>query len=334
MDIKKIVAVAAALCVSLGVSGLLAPEVVAADDLYEMSEPYKAGEYYENLKDVSLGGDQAIDVVAIALSQLTYHEGDGDGDLGGDNKNGSRDFVEYNVMFGKLDNGQGNGVSYGYSWCASFATWCLRQAGVSEEQSGQSSAATYRSCWQWRRACIEKEIYREKQGYAPKTGDIIFFKDVDDPSIKVDSSHVGIVLFSDEDEVYTVEGNTNTKLGSPAVGDCVAVKVYPLDSKYIVGYGLPKYENTEGKFLWGWEDISSGALEIKDLDELFEAAKKGGQIRPVWKDEPMKIAPTVEIIGAVVVSVGLVALVTALSVAVFVKKSNNGQKKKPSENQE
>ena len=332
MDIKKIAAVAAALCISLGISGLLAPDVQAIGDLYEMSEAYKTGKYYENLKDVSFGGDQAIDVVAVALSQIGYHEGDSDNDFDGAIDTGSRDFVEYNLMFGKLDNGQGNGVSYGYSWCASFATWCLRHAGVSEEQSGQTRPATYRSCWQWRKACVESGIYREKQGHQPQMGDIIFFKDVDDASIKVDSSHVGIVLFSDENNVYTVEGNANAKLGSPAVGDCVAVKSYPLDSKYIVGYALPKYENTEEKHFWGWQDVYENSWKITSLDKLFDSAKSGAQIRPVWRDVPLETVSVLELVGVILVIGGFSAGVAVLLINIFGKKLTN-PKNKP-QNQE
>ncbi len=327
MDIKKIAAAVAALCISLGISGLLAPDAQATGDLYEMSEAYKSSKYYENLKDVPLGGDQAIDVVAVALSQLGYHEGDSDNDFGGALDTGSRDYVEYNLMFGKLDNGQGNGVSYGYSWCASFATWCLRHAGVSEEQSGQTGAATYRSCWQWRRACIESGIYREKQGYQPQMGDIIFFKDINDPSIKVDSSHVGIVLFSDENNVYTIEGNANRSMGSPSVGDCVAVKSYPLDSDYIVGYALPRYVNTEEKYFWGWQDVSNNSWEITSLDKHFDAAKSGAQIRPVWRDLPWATVSAGEIAGVILVIGGFAAGVAVLLINIFGKKSNKSKNK-------
>ena len=115
---------------------LLVPlNVAAAEPSYTVSAEYKKSRYYENLQKVPLSGDQAIDTVAIALSQLGYHEGNSNADFGGLNTSGTKDFVEYNVLYGKLDNNQGNGVSYGYYWCASFVNWCLRQARVSKSAS-------------------------------------------------------------------------------------------------------------------------------------------------------------------------------------------------------
>ena len=118
---------------------------------------------------------------------------------------------------------------------------------------------------------------------------------------------------------------TNISFGSEPVSDCVAVKSYPLDSGYIVGYALPKYEKAEGNFLWGWQDASSEASEIKPLDELFDAAVSGAQIRPVWKDEPMKVVAVgeIEIVGVILISVGFVAGFTVLLVTIFGKKPNN-----------
>ncbi len=280
MKYKKIAAALLAFCICLGLGVAFLPEARAANETYDMSEQFKSGKFYDNFKKVAISGNGAADTVAVALSQVGYHEGDSDKDLDGFNSEGSRDFVEYNVLYGKLDNKQGNGVSYGYSWCASFVNWCLRQAGVSEECSGGDS---FISCWKWRKACIENNIYEEKQGYAPKMGDIIFFKDVYDPTIEVDASHVGLVLFSDSTSVYTIEGNTNAKRGFEASGDNVAVKSYSLDSEYIVGYGTPNYAN-ESKFeLLGWQNTADLSC-VKPLNEFFDAAKEGAYIRPVFGD--------------------------------------------------
>ena len=75
----------------------------AVTPTYTMSKPYKQSKYYDNFKTVDLTGDQVADVLAIALSQLGYHEGDSDADMGGLNDGGVKDFVEYNVLYGKVD---------------------------------------------------------------------------------------------------------------------------------------------------------------------------------------------------------------------------------------
>lgn len=238
MNFKKITAVVLMLCLAFGVWIAVSPKASAATETYEMSEQYKSGKFYENFKAVKLSGDQASDVVAIALSQLGYHEGDGNKDLDGMNLGGTRDFVEYNVLYGKIDNNQGNGISYGYYWCASFVNWCLRQARVSIE----ASAAAEISCQRWLKKCKDAEIYNEKKGYEPIAGDMIFFRD---KGSAVSSTHMGIVLYSDGETVYTIEGNTSNDNSFSSDGNYVAIKSYALDSSYIVGYATPDYEKAD-----------------------------------------------------------------------------------------
>ena len=211
----------------------------AASATYNMSDEYKSGPYYENFVKVKLTGDQQKDVLAIALSQLGYHEGNDENQLDGTSTSGTRDFVEYNVLFGKVDNGQGNGASYGYYWCASFVNWCLRQAGVSADASGAAEI----SCQRWLSACKSAGIYSGKSGYMPKPADMIFFRDA---GSGVSSTHIGLVLYSDGRNVYTVEGNTSSGEYS-SDGEYVAVKQYELGSSYIVGYATPKY-NKESSY--------------------------------------------------------------------------------------
>ena len=206
----------------------------AAEPSYAMSEQYKSGRFYKNFMSVKLTGDQRKDVIAIALSQLGYHEGNSDADFGGDSTDGVRDFVEYNVMAGKYDNNQGNGISYGYYWCASFVNWCLRQAGVSKN----ASAGAEISCQRWIAACSNAGIYKSKSSYVPKAGDMIFFRD---EGSSVSATHIGLVLYVDGQTVYTVEGNTSFTNDYSSDGEYVAIKSYPINSNYIVGYGCPKY---------------------------------------------------------------------------------------------
>ncbi len=218
--------------------GSLCVPASAAEPTYTVSAPYRESQYYENFKKVPISGDQVTDVIAIALSQLGYHEGDSNADLDGMNLSGTRDFVEYNVLYGKIDNNQGNGLSYGYSWCASFVNWCLRQAGVTKEASGAAEV----SCRRWLQKADEAGIYEEKKFHTPKQGDLIFFKDA---GSQVSSTHIGLVLASENGKVYTIEGNTSNGSQFSSDGNYVALKSYSLDSDYIVGYATPRYEVNE-----------------------------------------------------------------------------------------
>lgn len=246
---RKFAKIAAVLCavVFLGVAfAAAAPHTDpiltanAAQPSYDMSDAYKASNFYKNFISVTLTGDQRKDVISIALSQLGYHEGNSVADFGGESKDGVRDFVEYNVMSGQYDNGQGNGVSYGYYWCASFVNWCLRQAGVSKD----ASAGAEISCQRWVSACSNAGIFKSRGSYIPKSGDMIFFRDKGSAAA---STHIGLVLYVDAGQVYTVEGNTSFTNDYSSDGEYVALKHYSLDSDYIVGYGCPMY-NTESSY--------------------------------------------------------------------------------------
>ncbi len=246
----------------------------AAEPTYEMSDQYKASYYYDNFIQTPLSGDQVTDVLAIALSQLGYHEGDSDADLGGLSTTGNRDFVEYNVMYGKLDNNQGNGVSYGYYWCASFVNWCLRQAGVSKEQS----AAAEVSCHRWVEALMKEDMYEPAhKDYMPKSGDLIFFKSTGSSSL---STHIGIVRYSDGQYVYTIEGNTSDSSSLDSNGEYVCLKKYSLSDSFIVGFGLVNYNTNEDviKVDYTGESMSPGMYISDRILYVYDKSENGSQI--------------------------------------------------------
>lgn len=212
----------------------------AALPTYTVSSKYKESQFYDNLLSVPLSGDQATDALAIALSQLGYHEGDSNDDFDGLNTSGTRNFVEYNRLYGRLDNGEGNGISYGYYWCASFVNWCLQQAGLTKAQT----AAREVSCHRWIVALEDAGMYEKAhKSYIPKSGDMIFFYDPENDSDNwKKATHVGLVRYVEGDLVYTVEGNTSNDSKFSQNGNYVCLKSYSLDDSLIVGYGLVDYE--------------------------------------------------------------------------------------------
>ena len=244
----------------------------AATPSYQMSEGYKSGRFYKNFTSVKLTGDQRKDVLAIALSQLGYHEGDSDSDFDGESASGVSDFVEYNVLAGKYDNGQGNGLSYGYYWCASFVNWCLRQAGVAESASAGSEI----SCQRWLADCRAEGIYKIRGSYIPRPADMIFFRDKGSAAT---ATHIGFVLYVSGNTVYTVEGNTSFTNDYSSDGEYVAVKCYPLDSDYIVGYASPNYNSDKssrrvdhsGGFKTRGQYIPHGRVEVFADQEMTQS---------------------------------------------------------------
>ncbi|MBR2447115.1 MAG: CHAP domain-containing protein [Clostridia bacterium] len=231
MNLRKICAGLLAAAIA---SASLCMAASAVEPSYKVSSDYKDTLYYDNLLAFELTGDGATDVVAVALSQLGYHEGNNTGDLDGGNAGGNRNFVEYNVLFGKLDNGEGNGYSYGYAWCAAFVNWCLRQARVDQELTG----GMYVSCHAWRSWFVTEgkqygaSYHARTDDYIPKKGDLIFYKSLSATHSRT-SDHIGIVIGCEDGMVYAIEGNGDNR---------VALHEYSLGDRYIVGYGSIAYK--------------------------------------------------------------------------------------------
>lgn len=130
------------------------------------------------------------------------------------------------VEIAKMQVGNVNGDNYwrwyGFNdwvnWCACFVSWCYAQAGVNEPRfSGCTSGGMgwFQSHGQW--------ADRYYTDIAP--GDAIFF----DWDLSGDADHVGIVIGTDGQNVYTIEGNS---------GNACEYNSYPLGCDVIRGYGL------------------------------------------------------------------------------------------------
>ncbi len=231
LSYRKFIGVCAAVLMVFSMLSLEILDVYAITPTYTVSTDYKNSKYYQNLKELTLIGNQRSDVVRIALTQLGYHEGNSTADFAGGNTSGSRNFVEYNRLHGKLDNSEGNGYSYGYYWCAAFATWCAAQAGVADSVVPTSNYIGV-STQRLRTFFINNAKYYARGTYTPITGDYIFFKS---EGAAVPTNHVGLVLYVKGSTVYTIEGNVSSV-------NCVALKEYSLSDTYIVGYGVPNYK--------------------------------------------------------------------------------------------
>lgn len=224
------------------------------------SESYVKSKYYTYLTDTILTGDQPTDVIAIALSQLGYKEGNSLDELGG-LSSGKGNFSEYNWNFGDFSMG------YSYHWCAAFVSFCLLQAGCHEmttlkdwcrDHPGDSTYIWRElGCEKWRVALRDAGFFKTSIAhqstnsqklletydpeYTPAAGDLIFF--TDNP-FKT-ASHIGIVLYIENDTVYTIEGNTRAQDGLDIDGDGVYIKGYSLFDTKITGYADMPYQTNE-----------------------------------------------------------------------------------------
>ncbi len=211
-----------------------------------ISDAYAASVYYDRFQNIPLTGDGRIDTVAIALSQIGYSEGDDEAGFSGTTE-GSNNFTEFNYNFGNYGSGYGGS----YAWCASFVSFALYQAETHDynklsdwcrDHEGDSNYIWREiSCIKWLNQLNTYGYFQKSAyyggSYTPQTGDLIFFG-----SSSTASNHVGLVVYCDGTNVYTVEGNTSQASGLNANGGGVYFKSYPLSTTTIRGYGVLPYE--------------------------------------------------------------------------------------------
>ena len=206
---------------------------------------YTYGKFYDNMTKIPLTGDGARDVVAIAASQMGYLEGDSsagqDGVTGG-----SSNMTEYGAY---------TNVN-GAAWCASFCSWVMYAAEVTDTRGTESYMARNGYYWsecyvpywsnmlynngRYRFSDYDRYSYNSAQAsYIPQPGDLIFFTAGYEP---LDEGHIGLVAFSDGTYVYTLEGNTSSQDGVESEGGGACFKKYALSSSAIAGYGILPYE--------------------------------------------------------------------------------------------
>src|ERR1041385_8124114 len=166
-------------------------------------------------------------VLQLAGSQVGYHEGH--------NAAGWNNAQKYSQQL------PGFTWSDKQPWCATFAHWCLYQAGV-EVPEGARSASCLTSVRAFRKAgrCTE----------SPVVGAVVFYG-------ANGGEHCGIVHHWDLQHIQTFEGNTNTN-GS-AEGDGADMKERDRRIDYVYGYGLPYYPHdnaTTPDPLWSGKSLA------------------------------------------------------------------------------
>ena len=169
----------------------------------DFSDSYRSGKYYQALNAVERTGDYRKDIVAIAASQIGYHGGDSENELDG-SKAGTNKYTEYGRFMG----------SNGTAWCSEFASWCIRQAGVSTSVIHSSRGANIVTFaapyYSW------SETIYAGGSYTPQAGDIILYAWSGTSHTAKNLSHTGIVESVDWDgknlTIHCIEGNISNKV--------------------------------------------------------------------------------------------------------------------------
>ena len=194
------------LCLPARAEAASTPSVYSA-----MSASYKSGPYYTKLMNVKLTGNQLTDLIQVAVSQLGYHESDSKTDLSGTGT-GTGNCTEYG-SYTKTN---------GEPWCASFVSWCFREAGIPTSIMPTSAGV----------GTLRRSVYNNgatwhsvNSGYKPKTGDLVLYESMggnytyyqyasrDANGVPSSSSHVGIVVsdFNESTQTYCVIDGNGTK---------------------------------------------------------------------------------------------------------------------------
>lgn len=166
-------------------------------------------------------GHHIADLIAVAKTQLGYTELNTRTGLP----------LEYGQDGGYTKYGAWFGDSTG-AWCAYFVSWCASQAGIPTSivpRLGNCAAAV-----NWYKN--HSVFYSRGTGYVPKTGDIIFYN-WGGGSI---AQHIGIITGVSGNNIYTIEGNTDSNVGYRC-----AAKTRSRTANYIVGYGVPAYNDAD-----------------------------------------------------------------------------------------
>lgn len=176
---------------------------------------------YADWSDLYDGIDGIADIVGLDtdLSGVKFIDGE---------RKGNEEIVD--IALSQVGNvgGRPYWSWYGFNsrveWCATFVSWCAYKDG-SLDSSVPKFAACQTQGVPWFK---NRGQWAARGDITPVAGDIIFF----DWEPNASANHVGIVVGTDGTKVYTVEGNSS---------DRVRTKSYPLDSPYILGYGIPNY---------------------------------------------------------------------------------------------
>lgn len=170
----------------------------------------------------------AARVVEIALAEVGYLEKASNYGLDSKTANaGYNNYTKYN-----RDCGFGNGPIW--YWCNSFVSWCAMKAGVKSSIVPKTASCAYTRDFFKARG----RLHLRSSGYKPVAGDLVLFTTSGYPN---GSGHIGIVHYSDNNYVYTIEGNTSSGSSVVPNGGSVCKKYYLRGKTSIYGYCHPNY---------------------------------------------------------------------------------------------
>lgn len=153
---------------------------------------------------------------------------------------------------------RGYKVKYTDLWCSTFVSACAIKAGLTD------IIPTECGCEQQIRLFDKLNEWVENDNYIPSPADIIFYdwQDSGSGDDKGWSDHVGIVESCDGRTITVIEGNNN---------DMVRRRTIGVGSRYIRGFGVPKYRSTTEDSV----PVPTHAPALKSVDDVAREVIKG-----------------------------------------------------------
>ena len=142
------------------------------------------------------------------------------------------------------------------NWCHAFVSWCANECGFIEEGIIPKTG----SCETGRQWFIKRNEYQTGASYEPIAGDIVYFRHGNETV----SHHVGIVEYSENGILHTIEGNSS---------GVVKRREYPLTASRILGYATPAYPDD------GYGEFGSGQDFLKVVRTIGTTIVKDGNWR-------------------------------------------------------
>ncbi|WP_325200154.1 S-layer homology domain-containing protein [Oscillibacter sp.] len=163
-------------------------------------------------------------------------------------------------------------------WCDMFVSWCAEEAGVSPKAFPRSVSCT-RHCRAFTALGRYYDSAARGGSYVPLQGDLALFC-----NIEGQIHHIGLVLYVEDETLFTVEGNALTvrwdyppetvgpaRVPEEEPNDYVTVNRYPLGDWRIHGYAVPAYDSREPLALEGFVDLGRYGYAREPIEALAAA---------------------------------------------------------------